>query len=990
MLFLFSSALADSPREKEPASLAVLVRHEPGNDELAGKLQPLLEAEAARQWPGHLVERAELEKLMAELKMAATGPGAREDAGGNGLLQLGKLSHADCLLTAKVTATGVKATMTRFPATAIVHERTYGQRLQPDSLALRIMTDAMKALRQRDRDPGQPYVSVGSFYYADPHRRFFQFSRNVGVQLRQKLGENEHIVLAERSFPSDLLSEFELARGGLTDHVARNLSAPPADVLLYGEFQPQPDQDLDSEAVVLDHTLVVLSPVGLCQKREAKFSCRSNEPETVSGQALKLIEQSTAEVRKRLAAGKRRRFSEQEFDSFKKQAFRLMTTPPLEEGVFYRQGSYRGPVQHGKPEDHRRALGMLECAMLFRGDDPQVLVCTGATLDGLARSGRYSDAAKNGLLDASLELIERAYRLESNYNTRGMYWRFCMSGSRSPAQRPPCSLEAARQIWSTRETESWHPHEIDSAFTTLFAGETDAEQQQAMFLQAAPDYEAKEDGLRNLFLMFGAFTKRVYQSDGDAETLRQARRFARRLIAERSALMRSLGHMLYLAVYSEMGEANKEAGVPAAFAEHFQDAVDLLPELHEAYGKEFTGCNYSYRLREFFQTYEKVAQQHGLDDDFAKCMEQYVDAQMRAGNHNHGGIVPVLRTLLPLMWKSRKYDRAHGLITEFLKHYTVGGSADYARMWLARERSRFARALGAAIPLGMDRLDKIEFDDGGTDWVTKLVATDNGVFGIRGYQWYRRGQVFRLALESRKANVLNRITGNVRDLACADGLVGIGSEYGGFYLLDVQSLETRHFTPQNSALPGRTVTLVCDRGKDFFIAVPDKENYYTLVYRLETSASKISHTDTKFGAHVYWQMKANPSEAEASVVVPQTWYHRTAIADGKTLEYSCSDKNAAVNEVTVTSGGEAQLLRYRGFELSYVFDFVQWQGQLIFATGNGLYASKPGSNEIRCLLSEPDLLFFSLCPLDDRMYVGTSEGLYCLEAALLTEMLKMK
>jgi len=62
-----------------------------------------------------------------------------------------------------------------------------------------------------------------------------------------------------------------------------------------------------------------------------------------------------------------------------------------------------------------------------------------------------------------------------------------------------------------------------------------------------------------------------------------------------------------------------------------------------------------------------------------------------------------------------------------------------------------------------------------------------------------------------------------------------------------------------------------------------------------------------------------------------------------------------------------------------VFDFVFWKGQLIFATGNGLYISKPGSNAIRCILSEPDLLFFSLCPLNNRMYVGTSNGLYYLK-----------
>ena len=88
-------------------------------------------------------------------------------------------------------------------------------------------------------------------------------------------------------------------------------------------------------------------------------------------------------------------------------------------------------------------------------------------------------------------------------------------------------------------------------------------------------------------------------------------------------------------------------------------------------------------------------------------------------------------------------------------------------------------------------------------------------------------------------------------------------------------------------------------------------------------------------------------------------------------------------------GKKDNLLCYQGFELSYVFDFVKWHGQLFFATGNGLYVTKPGSNRIRCLLSEPDLLFFSLCPLDRRMFIGTSQGLYALEADVFLEMLQM-
>lgn len=125
-----------------------------------------------------------------------------------------------------------------------------------------------------------------------------------------------------------------------------------------------------------------------------------------------------------------------------------------------------------------------------------------------------------------------------------------------------------------------------------------------------------------------------------------------------------------------------------------------------------------------------------------------------------------------------------------------------------------------------------------------------------------------------------------------------------------------------------------------------------------------------------------------SPVILQYYGKRTTVVDGKTLEllkrnvreFSRRNIKKGVMEVTVSSNQEDNLLSYRGFELSCVNDFTLWQGQLIFATGNGLYISEPYSNKIHCLISEPDLLFFSLCALNDRMYIGTSDGLYRIDA----------
>jgi len=91
-----------------------------------------------------------------------------------------------------------------------------------------------------------------------------------------------------------------------------------------------------------------------------------------------------------------------------------------------------------------------------------------------------------------------------------------------------------------------------------------------------------------------------------------------------------------------------------------------------------------------------------------------------------------------------------------------------------------------------------------------------------------------------------------------------------------------------------------------------------------------------------------------------------------------------VKDAVVTRDGVEEF-RYHGFALNFVFDFAVWQDAFVFATGNGLYAAHPGTNNLRCLLSEPDLLIFSFCVLKDKAYLGTSKGLYVLNAALFKQ-----
>ncbi|MBN2589280.1 MAG: hypothetical protein JXA96_05435 [Sedimentisphaerales bacterium] len=441
LIVLVVCSVLSAQENNEQASLAILVYCDGGNQELADKLQPLIEAEASLQWDGTLVERAEIDELLDEIKLTGSGLSDTDTQ-----LQFGKMITMDCLLTVRVNKDSVKTTFSQFPSTTIIHEKEYTKRLEPQSLSVNIVTNSIKAYREHNRDPHKPQVSIGSFFNAGPFKQYFDFSKNIGIQLRQELVKDKSIVLTERLLPSDLLGEFKLARTGITESIAKNLSAPSSDILLYGEFKAKPEQDLTKPAAELDFTLFVISPTGLCESKKVEFSCYSNEPEIPVEKAKQLIEQVSKEVKTKLASGQKRIFSEKEFEEFKRQAFRLMPRPPSEE-------HYIG-YQSGMLDVLEPAFHMLECAMLFKGNDIQVLVCTGMVLYSISieSKARSSATPEPSFLKASMEMIERAYLMESNPSTRNCYCSvFVYAGNYPP---PPGCLKAAQHILDTRKIEN--------------------------------------------------------------------------------------------------------------------------------------------------------------------------------------------------------------------------------------------------------------------------------------------------------------------------------------------------------------------------------------------------------------------------------------------------------------------------------------------------------------------------------------------------------
>jgi hypothetical protein len=104
------------------SSLAVLVSCQPGREDLAGQLESLLEAEMSLQWAGQSVERAQMSKLLEELKMSSSGLTDQKSR-----LKMSQMLHFDCLLAVKVEAESVIARVSLFPSTKVICEKNVYQ-----------------------------------------------------------------------------------------------------------------------------------------------------------------------------------------------------------------------------------------------------------------------------------------------------------------------------------------------------------------------------------------------------------------------------------------------------------------------------------------------------------------------------------------------------------------------------------------------------------------------------------------------------------------------------------------------------------------------------------------------------------------------------------------------------------------------------------------------------------------------------------------------
>jgi hypothetical protein len=209
----------------------------------------------------------------------------------------------------------------------------------------------------------------------------------------------------------------------------------------------------------------------------------------------------------------------------------------------------------------------------------------------------------------------------------------------------------------------------------------------------------------------------------------------------------------------------------------------------------------------------------------------------------------------------------------------------------------------------------------------------------------------------------------------------------GLFLLDATasgdprtSENVQCLDPTNSPLPSEKIRTVATEGGRFFLGLPGKGFYH--VYELDPNTKTLRDIESKLSYHAYYQTKYDRTERRLMV---QTWDERTFEDGGKTLRLKRTPLRDAVHVTTITDDTGRTLFAHEGVELNYVYDFVRWHDKLVFATGNGLYAVWPEECQLRCVMNELELEFFSLCGVGKDLYVGTNQGLLCINHRLLDD-----
>ncbi len=968
--------------------LAMLVSADDARRSETVALQALLEAEAFRGWHGELLERAQLEVVLREQRLSARLSDANA-------IKLGQVAQADFFVMVGIEADRVRCRVNQFPSTTVIVEFDLPKSSE-DRLAKQIALRAFRAMAERSRDQSRVSVAIGSFLVDDPFSKYTDLDQLLHVALRERLSKIARIDLAERFHPTQLLREFELARAGLVPSVMAQLTAPVTDVLIVGDVQPTAKQELNKKDVELEYRIRVVSPTGLFDAFDVKFLLPKADANLAAEQIADAAQQTITRLPETIARQANSEGLATEFQSLKQRALKLLPSPTKEDGNFFSNGSYKGSWQSGKPVVIERAMRAVENALLLKGDDTQLLVCAVPLLFALAESETPNrriekpSPRQRALLELSCDYIETALALKFDENSRGIAYASLIGHEDYWYSVPDRARPIVERMAREGVAGGWYPHQVEYARIRLIEMAADMTSKIQQFRIAQREGGAKVDTRFRLLAGLTNFYLEHHNTKADAAKLReladQLRGLADELVKEESPLSRGMGRYLRLFV-----SRHSEPRDPQWQAELIE-AIDLIPAISKEDGPALPKNDYSMWIYDFVQW----SHAKSPDDASRDLLRRYIQRQVEIQNYQHGNVADAMSRLLPAL--KTESERAEGLqlLTNLLERYNYGGAADFDRMRLARWRNHFQQARSKAGFLTPDRLVEIKLDhvDGETR-VKKLVSAFDHIWALRcDYQLQDRlGEIHRVAPTSTTATRVKGLSGRITDLAASNDQLAVASIDSGLALVSPKGEIVRQLRPGDSPLPTLMVRTVASDGSRFVLGLPGvvaQTGYSSyFLYELDLKADTLKKTDAKLDYHSYHQTRFDKA---ANQVVSQTWDNRFYEAGGQRWTFSRTPVRDAMHRVTVADFANKPVFIHTGFELNYVYDFVHWQDRFVFATGNGLYVARPGSDsdghngKLTCILNELDLEFFSLCPVGDKLFLGTNRGLHRLDGTVLAQL----
>ncbi|MBN2589281.1 MAG: hypothetical protein JXA96_05440 [Sedimentisphaerales bacterium] len=489
--------------------------------------------------------------------------------------------------------------------------------------------------------------------------------------------------------------------------------------------------------------------------------------------------------------------------------------------------------------------------------------------------------------------------------------------------------------------------------TRLFENETDTQKICRFVLEVVKENGKTREDIKLFDTLIEILKSHLRNNKENLQTRVNLIECARSLMNENAIYPRWFGHLLHLRIYSSLNTMDKETEIPVEFAEEFRTTLNILDEIRKNHNEYLT--KQYIEFGGFFKFYDKVITKYNLDDDSVDLKEKFINIMKQEGHCNYHAIGNVINSLSTQLWEKQEYKHGYDLLNEFLQLNGQGLER------LSQERIRFKNAMQETDLQNINQIVKIEFDDKRTDYVKIIINSENGLYGIRAGAHDSLGQVFKLVPAEKKARILSEISGEVCDIASTGRFIGVATKANGFYLIDTQNMKMQHFTPDNSSIPSQYIANVSGTSKNFLVSIRDRfwgsSQRYQYIIEPETTNISLCNENVFF----------------SSVLLEK--------AEEKKLKLSYQRSNTGTEILIISSNTTGyQLMRYEGFELIQMADFELWQEQLIFATNSSLYISKPGSNSIHSIPNKDNLLFYCLRPTDDELYIGTSNGLYCIGA----------